>query len=230
MQTVKRYAAWMDLVGVLILLAAVALGGCSKASQPATDATSDVSSTSLSSGPTTRLGIDGPDEKFPVVELRTSLGTLTLKLDTDSAPETVHNFMSYVASGHYNGTIFHQVEKGYALLGGGYTPDLAERQGRYPIRNEAANGRKNLRGTVAMARRIEEIDSATCQFIINLDNNSSLDHEGDTPDAFGFCVFGEVVDGLDVLQKIASVPVQDSGSFPNLPTQTVVIESARRLR
>lgn len=81
-----------------------------------------------------------------------------------------------------------------------------------------------------MARRIEEIDSATCQFIINLDNNSSLDHEGDTPDAFGFCVFGEVVDGLDVLQKIASVPVQDSGSFPNLPTQTVVIESARRLR
>ncbi len=225
MVTIRRYAAWMDLVGVLILLAMLALG-CSKA----TDSTTAAASNTDSGEPVARLGTTGPEEKFPVVELRTSMGAITLKLDADAAPETVHNFISYVTSGHYNGTIFHQVERGYAALGGGYTPELAERPGRYPIRNEATNGRKNLRGTVAMARRSDEIDSATCQFIINLEDNPSLDHHGDAPAEFGYCVFGEVADGLDVLQRIAAVPVQDKGGFPNLPMQTVVIESARRLR
>jgi cyclophilin family peptidyl-prolyl cis-trans isomerase len=219
----------MDLVGVLILLAVLAIG-CGKTSDGAATVEASAPERVASVQTIARLGEGQPEELHPVVELRTSMGSVKLKLDAEKAPETVHNFMSYVASGHYNGTIFHQVEKGYAMLGGGYTPELAERPGRYPIKNEAANGLKNRRGTVAMARSPDNVDSATCQFIINLDDNSKLDHAGDTPETYGYCVFGEVIEGDDVLQKIAAVPVQDTDAFQKLPTQTVVIESAERLR
>ncbi|HWB01095.1 MAG TPA: peptidylprolyl isomerase [Pirellulales bacterium] len=232
METVRRYGAWMDLVGVLVCLAIFVLG-CTKA--PTTTADSNDAAPATSVGSTTevaipRLAANVPEEKQPIVELRTSLGSIKLKLDAEHAPETVHNFMSYVASGHYNGTIFHQVEQGYAVLGGSFTPELSERPGRYAIRNEAANGLKNRRGTIAMARQLDAIDSATCQFVINLGDNSSLDHQGDTPETFGFCVFGEVIEGMDVLDQIAAVPVKNTDAFNALPVQAVVIESASRLR
>lgn len=171
-----------------------------------------------------------PKDYFPTVVLKTTMGELTVKLDPKAAPRTVNNFMHYVESGLYNQTIFHQVEAGYVALGGTYTPDLVERPSRYPIPNEAANGRKNLRGTIAMARQIEAIDSSTSQFYINLEDNPHLDHHGDSPEEYGFCVFGELVEGLDVLEKISAVEVQEKDDFKKLPVETVLIESAYRTR
>jgi cyclophilin family peptidyl-prolyl cis-trans isomerase len=225
----------MDLVGVLLCLGLFVVG-CTKASESSSEATSQPSSDApparavAASAPLPRLAAGVPEENHPLVELQTSMGRIQLQLDADKAPETVHNFISYVVSGHYDGTIFHQVEKGYAIIGGGYTPDLAERRARYPIRNEAANGLKNRRGTIAMARRMDDADSATCQFVINLTDNPTLDHQGDSPQQFGFCVFGEVVDGQEVLDRIAAIPVRDTEAFSNLPVQAVVIKSAKRLR
>lgn len=169
-------------------------------------------------------------EYFPTAVLETSSGKLTIKLDPQSAPRTVNNFLHYVESGFYDQTIFHQVEAGYVILGGGYTSELAEKPGRYPIPNEAANGRKNRRGTVAMARDPNAIDSSTCQFFINLSDNPHLDHRGDDPADFGYCVFGEVIDGLDVLDRIAAASVQATEHFEKLPVETVLIEAAYRLR
>ncbi|MBS0211501.1 MAG: peptidylprolyl isomerase [Planctomycetes bacterium] len=175
-------------------------------------------------------GAASTESDLPVVELRTSLGVIKLQLEQPRAPETVENFLTYVERGHYNGTIFHQVEKGYALLGGGYTSELVERPGRYPIRNEANNGLKNTRGTIAMARVPSAINSATCQFVINLGDNVELDHQGDAPEQYGYCVFGRVIEGNEILDRIAATPVEQKGEFTSLPRQAVVIESAKRLR
>lgn len=166
----------------------------------------------------------------PTIVLKTTMGDVTVKLDPQAAPRTVNNFLHYVESGLYNQTIFHQVEAGYVVLGGSYTSDLVERPSRYPIPNEAANGRKNLRGTIAMARQIEAIDSSTSQFFVNLQDNPHLDHRGDSPEEYGFCVFGEVVEGMDVLDKISTVEVAESDDFKKLPVETVLIESAYRTR
>jgi len=167
---------------------------------------------------------------FPQVVLKTTHGDITIRLNYEKAPATVTNFLSYVDSRHYDGTIFHQVESGYAVVGGGYTSDLAPRPVRYPIRNEAANGLKNTRGTIAMARDLESINSSTCQFFINLSDNPSLDHQGSEPQQYGYCVFGEIVEGMDVLDQIAQVSVGEREPFTKLPTSTVLIESATRLR
>lgn len=167
---------------------------------------------------------------YPTVVLKTSLGDLTIKLDPEAAPRTVNNFLHYVENGFYNQTIFHQVDAGYVALGGAYTAELVERPARYPIPNEADNGRKNVRGTIAMARNIDDIDSSTCQFFINLRDNEHLDHHGDKPQEFGFCVFGDVIEGFDVLEKISAVEVQDKDDFEKLPVEMVLIETAYRLR
>jgi cyclophilin family peptidyl-prolyl cis-trans isomerase len=167
---------------------------------------------------------------FPVVVLHTSLGELTIKLNMAKAPQTVNNFLHYVDVGHYNQTIFHEVEAGYVALGGSYTPELIEKQVRYPIPNEADNGLRNLRGTIAMARSPDEIDSSTCQFFINLNDNASLDHRGDSPGEFGYCVFGEVIKGMEILDKLAKVDVEQKGDFEKLPVQTVLIETAFRTK
>lgn len=174
------------------------------------------------------LGQHGP--YYPTVVLKTSLGDLTIKLDPQAAPRTVNNFLHYVENGFYNQTIFHQVESGYVALGGAYTSELVERTGRYPIPNEATNGRKNLRGTVAMARALDDIDSSTCQFFINLSDNPHLDHQGDDPEEYGFCVFGEVAEGQEILDKLSAVEVEDKDDFKKLPVETVLIETAYRLR
>ena len=166
----------------------------------------------------------------PTVVLHTSQGDIKLLLNAEKAPRTVYNFVTYVNNGHYRDTIFHQVEKGYALLGGGFTEDLVEKDARYAIPSEANNGLKNKRGAIAMARRLDDPDSATCQFIINLSDNAGFDHQGDEPDKYGFCVFGQVVDGWDTLERIASVEVKDTEQFARLPVTPVKINSVQTFR
>lgn len=174
-------------------------------------------------------GYDVRDDQHPILVLRTNRGDITLRLNAEKAPRTVYNFMSYASAGHYDQTIFHQVDANYAMLGGSFTPDLKARPVRYPIHNEAANGLRNKRGTISMARSPEVVDSATCEFFINLVDNPQLDHAGSEPQKFGYCVFGEVIDGMDVVDKIAKVQVTDSGDFAKLPTETVMIQYVRRL-
>lgn len=170
------------------------------------------------------------DDQHPIIVLHTSLGDMVLRLDAEHAPRTVYNFMSYAVAGHYNDTIFHQVEPGYAVLAGGYTADLDEKPVRYPIRNEATPAVKNRRGTIAMAHQPSDADSATCQFFINLADNSALDCQGDAPQQRGYCVFGEVIEGLQVLDRIGEVKVHSVKQFSSLPVQTVTIKAVTRLR
>ncbi len=170
------------------------------------------------------------DNLHPVIQVRTTAGNIVLQLDAENAPVTVSNFLSYIASSHYDGTLFHDVEEGFIVLGGGYDERLQEKPADFPIRNEAHNGLKNTRGTIAMARRPDVIDSSTSQFFINLSDNTALDHTGETPEAYGYCVFGKVVEGMDVVEKIAKTPTKAIESFGRMPTERVAIESVRRLR
>jgi cyclophilin family peptidyl-prolyl cis-trans isomerase len=146
------------------------------------------------------------------------------------APLTVGNFLDYVNSGQYNGTIFHQVYDGFIVLGGGYNSEFIERSTEPPIRNEAHNQLKNVRGTIAMARQPGAIDSATSQFFINLADSPSLDFTGYEPEKFGYCVFGEIVSGMDVVERIAKGEVHNTAKFENVPTQPVVIESMQCIK
>jgi cyclophilin family peptidyl-prolyl cis-trans isomerase len=166
----------------------------------------------------------------PKVEVRTSAGRFTLQLDAKKAPLTVQNFVSYVDAGHYNGTVFHQVFDGFIVLGGGFDSQFIERATQPPVRNEAHNKVKNLRGTIAMARQPNSIDSATSQFFINMADNASLDFAGFEPDQYGYCVFGEVVSGMDVIDRIAKAEIHKTELFDNVPTQPVVIEAMRTVK
>ena len=154
--------------------------------------------------------------------METSMGTITLELDDAKAPETVANFVQYAKDGHYDGTIFHRVIDGFMIQGGGFTKDMNQKETREPIRNEAMNGLKNLRGTIAMARTMV-VDSATSQFFINLVDNDFLDFSAPTPQGFGYAVFGEVVDGLSVVDAIGKVKTGFSGPHQNVPEEPVVI-------
>ena len=160
----------------------------------------------------------------PKVKMATSMGEVTIELYADKAPVTVENFLHYVKDGAYNGTIFHRVIKGFMNQGGGFTPDLQRRPTRYPpIKNEADNGLKNTRGTIAMARTSDP-DSATNQFFINTANNDFLDHKSNTLRGWGYAVFGKVVSGMDVMDRIANVKTGPRGPFrSDVPLQTVEI-------
>ena len=165
----------------------------------------------------------------PKAVITTSLGKITVELDMEHAPITVHNFLTYANAKHYDQTIFHYVQPGEMILGGGFTADLKEKPTSEPIRNEAHNGLKNRRGTIAMSRSYESIDSATCQFFINLADNPKLDFRDRTPEGYGYCVFGHVVAGADVVDRIAATPTRDQGDFVSVPVTPVVIESVRLL-
>ena len=154
--------------------------------------------------------------------LETIFGTITLALDDEKAPVTVANFLEYVKSGHYVNTIFHRVIPSFMIQGGGFTPDMAQKPTTAPIKNEAANGLSNKRGTIAMART-SIVDSATCQFFINTVDNDFLDHTSDTPSGFGYCVFGKVVEGMDVVDKIEKVATSSCGMHDDVPTEPVII-------
>jgi len=154
--------------------------------------------------------------------IETSMGTITLELDEEKAPTTVANFAEYAKSGHYDGTIFHRVIDGFMIQGGGFTKDMNQKPTREPIRNEAMNGLKNLRGTIAMARTMV-VDSATSQFFINLVDNEFLDFTAPTPQGFGYAVFGRVTDGMDVVDRIAKVKTGFSGPHQNVPEEAISI-------
>ena len=165
----------------------------------------------------------------------TALGSITVELDVEQAGITVANFLKYVDSGHYNNTIFHQVFKDKVVLGGSFTPELEERPTDAPIYNEARDGLKNVRATIAMARVSEDIHSATAQFFINVQDNPSLDHKETSagePQAqdYGYCVFGKVTDGMKVIDKISNMQVHDRAGFEQIPVETVRITTITRLR
>jgi cyclophilin family peptidyl-prolyl cis-trans isomerase len=163
-----------------------------------------------------------------VVRMETSLGPIVLQLNPDKAPISVKNFLAYVDSGFYNGTIFHRVIPTFMIQGGGFTPAMVKKTTRPPIKNEAGNGLSNKRGTIAMART-PEVDSASAQFFINVrDNSASLDHRDNSPDAYGYAVFGKVISGMDVVDKIKNVATTTKGSYQNVPVRPVTIKSVKR--
>ena len=165
----------------------------------------------------------------PEVELKTSLGNIVVELYPDRAPRTVANFLQYVKEGFYGGTIFHRVIPGFMIQGGGYTAGYREKKTHPPIANEAANGLKNLPGTIAMARTMDP-DSATAQFFINVNDNRSLNFADPSPERIGYCVFGRVVKGMDVVNRIAAVPTGPAGPFvSDAPETPVVIESVKQI-
>jgi cyclophilin family peptidyl-prolyl cis-trans isomerase len=165
---------------------------------------------------------------LPRVVLETSLGRIVLELEPQKAPKTVANFLTLVDSGHYNGTIFHRVVPGFVIQGGGFTADMVERKIDKRVENEADNGLKNTRGTVAMARTSDP-HSAGAQFFINLVDNPFLDHRNKTTEGWGYCVFGRVVEGLEVVDRIAAVKRGRKGFFQDVPVEPVTIEKAYRL-
>lgn len=162
----------------------------------------------------------------PVVVVKTSMGEIEIELFRESAPQTVANFLKYAGSGFYNGTIFHRVIGNFMIQGGGMTPDMREKQTFPPVYNEAANGLSNKRGTIAMARRPDP-HSATSQFFINVADNNFLDYKSPAATDFGYCVFGRVVKGMDVVDKIRSVPTGNRMGFQNVPLKDVFIQSIK---
>ena len=161
-----------------------------------------------------------------MVLLSTSLGEIKIELYDKEAPETVGNFLGYVNDGFFDGTIFHRVIAGFMIQGGGFTSDMQQKSTKPPIKNEAANGLKNELGTLAMART-NVVDSATSQFFINVKDNDFLNHQGQAN--FGYCVFGKVVEGLDVVRQIEAVATGRSGMHDDVPVTPVVIQSAKEV-
>lgn len=159
----------------------------------------------------------------PRVQLETSLGNIVLELNSGRAPQTVDNFVRYVREGHYNGTIFHRVINGFMIQGGGFDANMRQKPVREPIRLESQNGLRNLTGTVAMARTSDP-HSATAQFFINVVDNSGLDFPN--PDGHGYAVFGKVVDGMEVVNRIRSVTVGRQGFHQNVPREPIIIQKA----
>lgn len=165
----------------------------------------------------------------PVVKLETSAGDIVIRLNSERAPNTVANFLQYVDEGYYNGTIFHRVIDGFMIQGGGFTEQLNRKPTRSPIRNEATNGLKNYRFSVAMART-NQPHSATSQFFINTEDNRNLDHTSPTPSGWGYTVFGKVIEGSSVIEEISTVITGPKGPFPrNVPIENIVIKNASRM-
>ncbi|MDA7979577.1 MAG: peptidylprolyl isomerase [Pirellulales bacterium] len=217
------------LVCAICLFGAVGCGG-----DDASPSETSSGNAKSSDGGTKSQEPERPSHIFPRVVISTNMGEFVVELDAEKAPITVQNFLDYVDEAHYDNTIFHQVFGDAIVLGGGFTPDFKRKPERPAIYNEADNGLKNLRGTVAMARLPGTIDSATCQFFINTADNPSFDHQsrdGD-PEEYGYCVFGRVVKGMGVIDKLAATDVADREEggieFPSVPTRTVRIDSIRR--
>ncbi|MGE0081483.1 MAG: peptidylprolyl isomerase [Thiohalomonadaceae bacterium] len=160
-----------------------------------------------------------------MIRINTNYGAIELELDAEKAPVTVENFLTYAREGFYNGTLFHRVIDGFMIQGGGMLPGMIDKRGEHaPIKNEADNGLKNDRGTIAMARTMDP-HSATSQFFINVNDNSFLNFRAPTRDGWGYCVFGKVTKGMDVVDKIKGVPTTTRGYHQDVPVEDVVIES-----
>ena len=156
--------------------------------------------------------------------MTTTVGPMTLELDADNAPKTVENFLSYVSSGFYDGTVFHRVINNFMVQGGGFTADMEQKATQAPIENEANNGLKNARGTIAMART-QDPHSATAQFFINVQDNDFLNHTGENMQGWGYAVFGKVTEGEDVLDKIRCVQTGSQAGHQDVPVEPIIIES-----
>lgn len=228
--TVERYQDWSWLLVAGLLTATI---GCGKgdgeplAAQPQeAQGLADLSGAGGSSN--SRAAPAGPID----VCLKTSEGDIVLRLNADKAPRTVENFLkNYALEGAYNETIFHHVEPGKMIIGGGYTQDLAPRPLKIPVFNEADNGLSNRRGTIAMVRDVDSAHSATCQFFINLGDNRELDYQGQTTDdGYGYCVFGEVIQGLEIADRISKQPAHPQETFANLPDRAVTIHEVTVMR
>lgn len=170
-----------------------------------------------------------PHMEHPQVQLQTSEGTIVLELYPDKAPKTVENFLTYVREGHYDGTIFHRVISDFMIQGGGFSPEMEEKSTHAAIENEAANRLKNEKGSIAMART-DRIHSATAQFFINVKDNDFLNFREPSPMGFGYCVFGKVIKGMDVVEKIEGVKTGSKGFHQDVPVNPVVIEAATILK
>jgi peptidyl-prolyl cis-trans isomerase B (cyclophilin B) len=160
-----------------------------------------------------------------MIKLTTNFGAITLELDAEKAPKSAANFIAYVESGHYDGTVFHRVIDGFMIQGGGFAAGMKQKETMEPIENEAANGLKNDRGTIAMARTSDP-HSATAQFFINVADNDFLNHKAPSGQGWGYCVFGRVVDGMDVVDKIKGTKTGNKGFHQDVPVEDVVIEKA----
>ena len=163
-----------------------------------------------------------------MITLATNLGNIVLELDVEKAPVTVENFLSYVKSGFYNGTIFHRVIDGFMIQGGGFTRELLEKKTQPPITNESNNGLVNSTGTVAMART-NDPNSATSQFFINLIDNNFLNYTSPEPSSVGYCVFGKIIEGMNVIHKIGQLPTGNSRGFSDVPIRPVIIINAKHI-
>ena len=218
----------------LLVSAALGVTGCGSGptSTTVTAATGTTATTTTSAASdtvtVTTTGEVSVNDSDPRVELITSMGTIVVDLNATAAPVTVANFLSYVQAGFYDGTIFHRVIPGFMAQGGGFAPDMKQKTTNAPIKNEAGNGLKNLRGTLAMART-GVVDSATAQFFINVVDNASLDHKADTNQGYGYAVFAKVVSGLDVVDAMVAAPTTTTGPFQDVPVTPIVIESAKLL-
>lgn len=159
-----------------------------------------------------------------MITLHTNFGDIELELDFDKAPKTAQNFKQYAESGFYNGTIFHRVIDGFMIQGGGFTPDMEQKETGEPVENEADNGLRNDNGTIAMARTMDP-HSATAQFFINIKDNSFLNHTGKNTNGWGYCVFGKVISGMDVVEKIKAVGTGNRAGHQNVPVEPVIIET-----
>lgn len=160
-----------------------------------------------------------------MVRLQTNFGVITLELDSDKAPETVQNFLNYVTNGFYDNTLFHRVIDDFMIQGGGFEPGMKQKTAQAPIQNEAANGLKNDAYTIAMARTAD-VHSATAQFFINVASNGFLNYKSPSPQGYGYCVFGKVVEGQDIVDKIKKAKTGDRAGHQNVPLEDVIIEKA----
>lgn len=201
---------------LLVLLAGLGAVGTALAQTDASaSASAAAAASTAASAPAAATG--------PRVKLKTSMGEIVLELNQDKAPKTVANFMQYVKSGFYKGTIFHRVIDGFMIQGGGFDKNMSQKPTKAAIENEAKNGLKNETYTIAMARTGAP-HSATSQFFINVNNNTPLDYP--SRDGWGYCVFGKVISGMEVVDKIAKVAVGDQGMHQNVPNKQIVIEDA----
>ncbi|PID60415.1 peptidylprolyl isomerase [candidate division KSB3 bacterium] len=175
-----------------------------------------------------RCKIAEAEERAPQVRLETNKGRIVLELDPQAAPKTVENFLAYVRAGHYDGTIFHRVIKDFMIQGGGFTEEMTQKKTHTPVENEADNGLKNDRGTIAMARTSDP-HSASSQFFINTVHNDFLNFQNKSAQGWGYCVFGKVIEGMDVVDTIERVETGSRGAHQNVPKELIVIEKAEEV-
>jgi peptidyl-prolyl cis-trans isomerase B (cyclophilin B) len=226
----KRY--WILGLGMM-----VALAGCAKQTTPTAPASSQAEPAKKETEPMKTEPATAPKEPNveetpkpparPVVIMETSMGTITIELNAEKAPKTVANFLRYADEKFYDGTIFHRVISGFMVQGGGFTPQMRQKATHDEIENEAANGLKNLRGAIAMARTPNP-HSASSQFFINHKDNEFLNFTAPTARGYGYCVFGKVLEGMDVVDKIAAVKTGQAGPHGDVPAETILIRSVRR--